>query len=163
MLCLGQQRLIDFDTIGPNYTPVQNGYASFNWTNALILNASHFGMMSGYYTVVSSAPNVIAGYPATTLTMKIIKAVSETFTMNSFLAASAWNDNLNISMFGLRDGVTVYSTVFTLQVFTRTNVTLNWFDIDTMIINSGGGTRNPNVASNGNGQFIAIDNMLVTY
>ena len=119
--------------------------------------------MSGYYTVVSSVPNVIFVNPSTPLTIKIINTARSTFTMNSFLAASAWNDNLNVYISGLLNGVTVHTMALILQVFTRTNVTLNWSGIDTVTLTNSGGTRNTNVAIAGNGAFVGIDNMLVTY
>ncbi|CAF1323017.1 unnamed protein product [Didymodactylos carnosus] len=95
--------------------------------------------------------------------MQNINITNSTFTMNSFIAASAWNDNLNIYISGLLHGVAVQTTTLILQVFTKTVVTLNWSGIDTMTLTTSGGTRNANISAAGNGEFIAIDNMLVTH
>ncbi|CAF4089341.1 unnamed protein product [Rotaria magnacalcarata] len=150
------QSLLDFDTIGTSYTSVPNGYGCFQWSGGTVLQYLAFGTMSGYNTAVSSVPYVI--YTSTTLTMSTVNA---TFTMNSFMAASAWNDNLNVSISGLLHGVTMQATSLLLQVFTKTNITLNWPGIDTMTLTTGGGTHNTNVS--GTGEFVAIDNMLVAH
>ncbi|CAM2727225.1 unnamed protein product [Rotaria socialis] len=150
------QSLLDFDTIGTSYTPVPNGYGCFQWSGATVLQYLTFGTLSGYNTAVSSVPFVI--YTSTTLTMSIVNAK---FTMNSSMAASAWNDNLNVSISGLLHGVTMQATSLLLQVFTKTNITLNWSGIDTMTLTTGGGTHNTNVG--GTGEFVAIDNMLVAH
>ncbi len=146
--------LLDFENGGS----LPTGYGNFTWTGFNELNGATYTPMSGYHVVTCSGSYVV--FSSTTMTIK--RTVNgTTFTMNSFLATAAWFDNLNLTINGLLSSTVIQTTSLILQVFNITLVELNWSGIDTLTMVSSGGTKDPNVT--GNGKFVAIDNMCVTY
>ena len=116
--------------------------------------------MSGYHVVTCSGSYVVYSLSNTVATITRVPN-GTTFTMNSFLATAAWDDNLNLTINGSLSSAVIHTTSLILQVFNITLVELNWSGIDTLTIKSSGGTLDPNVP--GGGTQVAIDNMCVTY
>lgn len=154
LVCSPGETLLDFENGGS----IPAGYGNFTWTGASELNGATYNPMSGYHVVTCSGSYVI--YTSGTITMQKIPA-GTTFTMNTFLATAAWQDNLNLTMTGQLSSTVIYSQSVLLQVFTISAVTLNWSGIDKVTLTTYAGTPNANVT--GGGKHVAIDNMCVTY
>jgi hypothetical protein len=156
LVCTSGATLLDFENGGS----LPSGYGNFNWTNVNPLNGATYTPMSGYHTVTCSGSYIIFILSGATMAMTRV-VTGTTFTMNSFLATAAWDDNLNLTIKGLLSSTVIQTTSLILQVFNITLVELNWSGIDTLTMVSSGGTQHPNVVGGGN--QVAIDNMCVTY
>ena len=84
----------------------------------------------------------------------------QAFSIKSFVAAAAWNNNLQLSMTGERSGVRVHNQTVILQVKSATNIVLDWKDIDKITFETFGGT--PAVTSREPGTHFAMDNLCIT-
>ncbi|UJR06888.1 hypothetical protein I4U23_011177 [Adineta vaga] len=83
----------------------------------------------------------------------------EVFNIKSFVAAAAWNNDLQLSMTGERSGVGVYTETIILQVKSATNVVLDWKEIDKITFTTSGGTP---ATSQGFATQFAMDNLCIT-
>ncbi len=88
-----------------------------------------------------------------------ISSSLEAFSIKSFVAAAAWNNDLQLLMTGERSGVRVYNQTITLQVKSATNVVLDWRDIDKITFITSGGTPTNNT---GSATHFAMDNLCIT-
>ncbi|CAF1339744.1 unnamed protein product [Adineta ricciae] len=159
--CTGTSTLITFDDL-PTITVstlISNGYFGLSWSNAYYDAASRNVPGSGYYTALSSGSYITLngfGNP-----MAIASTTPNTFNISSFIAAAAWNDNLNLAISGKRNGTTVYQQTVTLQVTNSTWVSLNWTYIDTVTFTTSGGTVNSLFAGTYSGSQFAMDDLCV--
>jgi hypothetical protein len=137
---------------------VPNGYNNINWRNAYISTTTL--NKSGYYTATVSRNNTVYngyGYPMTMQT-----ANNCHFTLYSFAAAAAWNDNLQLTAVGYNSSVVIVINTFILQVFTVSYLTFSGYSgLDTVIFTTSGGTQNP--VANGSGTQFVMDNMFLTF
>lgn len=79
-------------------------------------------------------------------------------TLNSAVAAAAWNDNLQLTVTGYRSNTIIRNEIFTLQVFTPNYLIFNGYSgLDTVLFSTAGGTKNPNVSSGG--RHFAMNNI----
>lgn len=113
--------------------------------------------MSGYRTVMTSAPNVAYNGAGNDMSIAVGASASvKSFSMQSFIAAGAWYNNLQVSMTGFRGGATIYTRTITVQTTSKVLVSLDWNNMDRMTIVTSGG------ASAGYGQdgrHVGIDNV----
>ncbi|CAF1327799.1 unnamed protein product [Didymodactylos carnosus] len=86
---------------------IPNGYYGLQWSNVGIVR-SFLYPTSGYTTALSSGQDV--AYNAYGTPMSIASSPSSPFTINSFVAASAWYDNNTLMMTGSRAGSFLYGT-----------------------------------------------------
>ncbi|CAF1126846.1 unnamed protein product [Didymodactylos carnosus] len=149
--------LLDFENVA-NTTfsvPVPQGYGNFNWSSINLLNASYAGNYSGFYTALTSGQYVIYGTAGT------MYSLSNTFTLNSFVSAAGWSDNLCFNIAGFRASIRRYFQGFLLQGTVATIITLNWTDIDMLTLSSCCGIAHTGFQVFN--QYFAIDNMCVTF
>lgn len=148
---------INFDDLSSGVS-VPNGYNNMNWTSA----SCHAGSSTsgGYVTATVSSPNSI--FNAFAAPMTIASTTGCTFTLLSAAVAAAWNDNLQLRVVGYFSGTIVASHIYTLQVFSISNLAFNGFSgIDHVIFTSSGGTKNPSVTSSGT--HFAMDDLQISY
>ncbi len=83
---------------------------------------------------------------------------NKVFSLRSFYAAAAHNNDLQLSITGLNSqGLTLYNKTVTLQVFTATEIMLNWIHINTITFVASGGMNNI-VCAIVNSTCFAMDN-----
>lgn len=159
--CTAPRTLITFDDLPSTTTQslVSNGYFALNWLNVYYSYVNSQVTGSGYYTALSSGLyDALNGYGNT---MTITSAPGAVFNISSFIAAAAWNDNLQLSMIGKRNGTTIYSQNIILQVTSLAVVTLNWTHVDAVSFSTSGGTVNSRFAGRYSGNQFAMDNLCV--
>ena len=143
---------IGFDDLS-NESSIYDGYHGFNWDNLVVLNANDFHNKygdNGYTNGLVSGNNVAFN------TNGMVGLVNgQSFTFNGAYLTAAWNDNLNITVEGLLDGITKYTKTVVVNTDSP-----NWFNFDFQDINglqftSFGGT---DAGFNGSGTHFAMDN-----
>lgn len=150
---------ITFDEFGAGAdTQVSNGYQGFNWNNFFAVNPANDSWLlnSGYGAGVVSSTNVAYngwGTPAN------FSSVSGVFTLGSLFVTAAWYDGLNVTLNGLHNGVTLFTTTFTPSATTPSYKVLNWSGIDTVALSTSGGTQHSGYS--GSGGHVAIDNITI--
>lgn len=129
---------------------IANGYQGFDWSMfgyvhkyALPNTGFEKGVVSGEYAAYNE-------FAATATTG------GNSFDFNGAYLTAAWNDGLNIEVTGSLGGTTKYIKT----VFTNTKQS-QWFDfnfweIDALSFRAFGGTRNPDLDSDG--EFFILDN-----
>ncbi|CAF1627828.1 unnamed protein product, partial [Rotaria magnacalcarata] len=132
--------LIDFDEFSGVESPLPPFYRGLEWTNLFVIDVSRYPE-SGYTTALSSGRNVgVNGYGNFMSISAGISSSLEAFSIKSFVAAAAWNNDLQLSMTGERSGLRVHNKTITLQVKSATNVVLDWRNIDKISFKTFGGT-----------------------
>ncbi len=81
------------------------------------------------------------------------------FQLNSMVLAAAWNNNLVVTITGLRSNAVIYQRVVTVQVTSKTTVNTQWSGIDKVTFDSAGGTPVANLS--GIGTTFVLDNLEV--
>ncbi len=146
---------LGFDTLGGS-SAVPNGYGGLDWSNWYVRPAaSSLGGPSGYNNADVSAPDIAYnanGTPAS------FSAASGTFTLNSFYLTAAWDNNLNVTLTGSRNGVVLDTASFTVSSSAPTFESFNWLGIDTVKLSTSGGV---NAFSGGSGTEVALDNLTI--
>ena len=143
-------------------TPIPNGYQGLNWTNWNLLNTALFttnflgGAPSGALPGTVSPPNV-AYNPAGG---EAIFSSSTPFTFNSADLTALWNDNLQVTITGLLDGVTKDTITLSPSATAATLETFNWANINEVDLLASGGTQH--VGYSGAGTQVALDNLTIT-
>jgi hypothetical protein len=147
--------MINFDDLTTSSAAlISNGYQGFDWNNFAVLNTTaeynSYGT-NGYTNGTISAPNVAANDhdPAS-------MSSTTPFTFNSAYFTGAWNNGLNITVMGLRNGLTEDTTTFTVSSTAPTLETFNWANIDELDFSASGGTS---AGYSGAGEYFAMDNM----
>ncbi|CAF1500821.1 unnamed protein product, partial [Didymodactylos carnosus] len=140
--------LITFDDIdnltNSSYNiQIPNGYSNLQWSNVYILQASLYPS-SGYVTALTSGQDVAFNWYGRPMNI----SSSILFTINSFIAASAWYDNNTVIMQGYQSGTLLYSQTVTLYIKTSLLVQLNWINID-------------NIAFTSSAQWFVMDNLCI--
>jgi hypothetical protein len=83
-------------------------------------------------------------------------------TLYSLAAASAWCDNLQLTIVGYKSNVIIVTNTYTLQVFTVSYLTFTGYTgLDTIIFTTSGGTKNPVLI--GNGTQFGMDNIYLSF
>lgn len=154
--------VITFDDLHPLFeSPIPHDYQGLEWDHFGVINAvdsasDHRGP-SGYLNAWISPPNVafndfggVSRFHATTR----FRLVSGYFT-------GAWNDDLMIKVAGLRDGVPVYSTTFSVTTYGPRLVTFNWNGVTEVTFTSYGGVANPDYWFYGGGEQFALEDLRV--
>ncbi|CAF1189861.1 unnamed protein product [Didymodactylos carnosus] len=134
--------LITFDDLTnlTDYT-IPNGYFNLRWSNVRVLQASVYGLYSGYLTALSSGQYVavsvnIYSNPLTISLPPSNSSNTTAFTIWSFNASSAWFDNNTVTMQGSRLGYLLYIQNVTLKLNSATFVQLDWTNIDRITFSS---------------------------
>jgi hypothetical protein len=143
-------------------TPIPNGYQGLNWTNWSVLNTGLFttnflgGNPSGALPGTVSPPNVAYNLTGG----EAIFSSSTPFTFNSADLTALWNDNLQVTVTGLLDGVTKDTITLSPSATAAALETFNWANINEVDLLAVGGT--PHAGYSGAGTQVLIDNLTVT-
>ena len=112
---------LTFDDLSSG-TAVSNGYGGLStWYNFYALNTPTY-QASGYVNGTVSSPNVLydgGGGGAYVYN-------STPFTFNSAYFTAAWNNGLNVAVYGYDNGTLVDSMNFTVNTYGPTRETFNW-------------------------------------
>ncbi|UJR16681.1 hypothetical protein I4U23_003581 [Adineta vaga] len=158
--CSREYTSIGFDDLSDGNVSIPSSYEGFNWLNVESLIASQFPE-SGYFVSLRSGTRVAynkEGSPMSISAGSVNSRIS--FSVNSFVAAAAWNNGLVLAITGYRAGTPVFSKSITLQTTSATNVVLNWTNIDEIRFNTSGGVPAYASAAGGGKQF-AMDNLCI--
>lgn len=151
----GAATTLDFEDVADiNFQQISFTYHGLKWQNTYTASKTSIpvsgyaaGATSGDMTVLNGAGND-AG----------VSAADGTFTFVSANFTAAWLDDLHLELFGLADGVQLFSAKFTLSSTSPTAVSLGWMGIDQLILKTSGGVPNP--AYNNAGWQYAMDDFV---
>lgn len=154
--CQNGFELIHFDDLSGAEVIIPLGYRGLNWTNFATFNASTY-VTSGYRTVLTSIPNVAYNGNGNSMTIAVGPSASvKSFSIQSFIVAAAWRNNLQLSLVGYRGSAITYNLTMTLNPTPKILLPLHWDNMHRMTLATSGGT----VAGYGNnGTQIGIDNV----
>ena len=149
----------DLPNPGAGLPNVPNGYGGLNWSNMLYMDpaarTASGTSVPGYLNGVVSPRNVAFNGGGT------MAVVSDgIFTFNGAYLTGAWNDNLNITVNGKLGAVQLYSQTVVVNTQTPTYFNFNYAGIDTLTIDSFGGTPH-GFPGGGAGTQFAMDNFTV--
>lgn len=148
--------VIGFDELGHN-GPVPSNYVGLIWTNFGFENGFDV-VASGYNHAVTSNNNIAynrSGDPA-----YVFANPASTFDFNGADFTSAWHDDLQLTLTGLKGGVTLYNTTLTLQVSGPYHFAASWNGIDSLVFTSFGGAHHAGF-DGGEGLNFAMDDMVI--
>lgn len=171
VFCCGiaSANVLTFDNIGTGpYGTVPDGYNGLNFTNLDYLNPALYDtdggnpsvVGTGFFSGIESGSYVAfnpGGSPAS-----FTSDNAGTFTLNSFYITSAWLDNLDIDVYGLRNGVVVDSETVAVSIAGPNLFTFNWTGIDTVNLVAFSGTEDPSLPPGQTSEQFALDNVTVT-
>ncbi|CAF3543852.1 unnamed protein product [Rotaria sp. Silwood1] len=142
--CL-ESNLITFENAS-TYSKISNGYHGLKWTNAYVLDTQLYPQWSdsGFYSAVKSGTWVAFNMNGERMTIAI--DMPNKFSIKSFVASSAWNDSVTLSMVSQRASTYYKEASFKIEKNRSTMIELNWFDINTITF----------YASTNNGQHIEV-------
>ena len=154
--------VLTFDDLTPLTTSpgtIANGYGGLDWTDMGYLNStSYSGGTSGYV-----GGTVSGDYVAFNEFAEVATVSDGLFDFNSAYLASAWNDNLSVTVQGFLGGTETYSvTINNLQYSqtqgaTATLINFDFLGIDSLVFTSFGGT-DADANDNGQGNHFVMDN-----
>jgi len=154
--------VLTFDDLTPLTTSpgtIANGYGGLDWTDMGYLNSPiHNGGTSGYV-----GGTVSGDYVAFNEFANVATVSDGLFDFNSAYLASAWNDNLSVTVKGFLGGTETYSvTINNLQYSqtqgaTATLTNFNFLGIDSLVFTSFGGT-DADANDGGSGNHFVMDN-----
>ena len=154
--------VLTFDDLTPltaSPSTIANSYGGLNWTDMGYLNSSHYsGGTSGYV-----GGTVFGDYVAFNEFARVATVSDGLFDFNSAYLASAWNDNLSVTVQGFLGGTELYNvTVNNLQYSqtqgaTATLVNFDFLGIDSLVFTSFGGT-DADANDGGGGTHFVMDN-----
>ena len=114
--------------------------------------AQHAGACGG---TISPDNTLFGGYAGS---FSFSRPTGGLFSIYGLYVTPAWNDNLNVTITGYRNGAAIYSLSKVLvSPFSTEYTNLNFIGIDNINIASSGGTRDPGVAYNGT--HVTFDNI----
>ncbi|CAF1655124.1 unnamed protein product [Didymodactylos carnosus] len=151
--------LITFEDV-PTTDAIPNGYFDLIWNNAYIIDTTIYSQWSGsgFHTALTSGK--IVAYNMNGDRMSISSRANSSngvFTINSFVAAAAWNDNLYFTVIGQRLSTILYTKTIILQKTLSKLIVLNWTNIDQIIFYGSG--RPPNGDVFNSREIFVIDNL----
>ncbi|CAF0839677.1 unnamed protein product [Adineta steineri] len=159
--CTTPNTLITFDDL-PAVSEaglVPNNYFDLTWSNVAYIYVRYLNSFGGNHTTLSS--DVYVAFNNAGNSMTISSPAASTFSINSFIAAAFWHDNLTLSMHGKRNGATIYRQKVTLQANIASLIVLNWTDVDSINFTSSRGILDPMFSGAGNGSQFSMDNLCV--
>ncbi|CAF1019671.1 unnamed protein product [Adineta steineri] len=159
--CTTPNTLITFDDL-PAVSEaglVPNNYFDLTWSNVAYIYVRYLNSFGGNHTTLSS--DVYVAFNNAGNSMTISSPAASTFSINSFIAAAFWHDNLTLSMHGKRNGATIYRQKVTLQTNIASLIVLNWTDVDSINFTSSRGILDPMFSGAGNGSQFSMDNLCV--
>lgn len=150
-----QATVLTFDDISPidDYASIPNGYGGLDWDNFSYLNSLSIpnsgynnGIVSGNYVAFN-----VAGDPAI--------VGNGVFDFNSAYLTAAWNNSLSITVEGLNNGSSLYSTTVVVDTNSPILFDFDYRGINELRFTSFGGD---NAGFNGRGTQFAMDNFNFT-
>jgi adhesin HecA-like repeat protein len=158
-----QIQTITFDDLNaPAFgTPIQPGYAGFDWTDFGVANTQLFtqatGGPSGYENGTVSQPN--AAYSEYENPTSFSPASGGTLSLVSAYLTGAWNDGLQVTVDGYSGATVVDSTTVTVNATGPSFEVFDFPAVTSVMISSSGGTQHPGY--NGSGTYFVMDNLAV--
>ena len=149
-------KLVHFDFIpsdGRGDGPIPSEWASFDWSSDFWwLNPVKSGDTGdGYKYGMVTTPNVAFNASGKNVSFRR----NAPFELVSFDLTAAWNNGLEVTVTGFRDGVQVNTTTFTVNASGPMLETLDW-DVNRVTFHSFGGT---NAGFGGSGTQFVLDNL----
>lgn len=148
---------ITFDDL-TNATAISNGYRNINWTNAYTVFIPT--NTTGYYTATVSKNYTSFNVGGNIMTMT--SANGSLINLYSAAFASAWRDNLELTITGYNSNTVIANNTFILQVFSLSNLTLvGYVGLDKITFITSNGT--PRTGLSLTGSQYAMDNVFLTF
>lgn len=152
------------DTPGDNAGPsVPDGYSGMDWTNFIALDpaGSTVFIPSGANNGIVSGSSVALNGNANPATFS---SLTQDFELRKAFFTAAWNNGLVVTVQGWDDGALVATKTFVVNYAgpTKMKFGVNFASIDTVIIDSSGGT-DANGSDNGAGEHFVVDDILVHF
>jgi hypothetical protein len=142
--------VLNFDDISKNdFSPISNNYGELSWSNFYVQNSFRVSG-SGYDKGAISKPYVAFNGNGAAASIKS----NTKFDFNSAYLTSVWNDNLNLTVEGLFNGVKKYSQIFILNTKSPIFFNADYLGINELTFSSFGGT---NASLGGRGTHFALD------
>ena len=153
---VAQAAVLTFDDIAPieNFAEIPDGYGGFNWNNFYYINGSYInGEDTGYDNGRVSGDYVSFNWFANQAIVS-----DSVFDFNSAYITAAWNDGLSVTVEGLNNGTTLYSTTVVVDTTSPTLVNFDFLGIDELRFTSFGGVEPDYLIDQGGGTHFALDN-----
>lgn len=152
--------LIDFEDASPFFfSEISDGYAGFNWDQAWTMHEpsllTAFPDLGGS-GFDSGTRGEFAAYNADGNDMTITADGGELFSLGAVDLTAAWNNDLEITVTGLLDGVTAYQQTVTVDHGSASTFDFDFLGIDTLIFSSAGGSDGGFMFS---GNHFVMDNL----
>ena len=141
--------ILTFDDISTG--TIADGYGGFDWDQFSVGN--HGTGIGGYGNAAVSGDQYAYNIWANVATVS-----DTTFNFVGAYFTGAWNNNLNIQIFGKLDGSTIYDQTIIVDTSSATWNTLEFIGIDELVFSSYGGTPDPLYTDIGLGEHFAMDN-----
>jgi Autotransporter beta-domain len=152
---IAQNVSINFDDIPEG--AISNGYKNLDWNNFSILNSTTYSINpSGYLNGTVSPSNVAYNAYANPAYFESTRA----FTLRSAYITGAWNNGLQVTVTGYRNGSQAYTQTYTVNSTSPTQITFNWSNLSKVNFSSAGGTDGGYA---GGGEHFALDDLLISY
>ncbi|WP_049631903.1 PEP-CTERM sorting domain-containing protein [Cellvibrio sp. pealriver] len=142
--------IITFDDL-PHGTEVGTHYAGLSWNN--LYTTGSLGGSGGYANAAVSGLNTAFNSSAND-----VEVSSSLFNFTGAYFTAAWNDGLNITLTGSKNGLSLYTETVVVDTSGPTWFNFTFFGIDTLHFHSFGGIANAVYASIGEGEHFAMDN-----
>lgn len=149
-----QAVVVNFDDLNTKGF-IPNSYNGLTWNNMYQVDglAYNGGVKNGYTAGTVSKRHVALnayGSPATI-------GSSSDFVLNSLYLTAAWNDDLIVSIKAFHDGTLNHAVTVILSAISPKRFTLNWKDVDSIVLTSSGGTLHKGY--DGEGEHFVLDNL----
>jgi hypothetical protein len=145
-----------------NLLSIPNSYKGLKWTEISYMHelfAIKKYPKSGYVTSFMPCGSLHIGYFSEEASVSV-EPPNETFTLVSFTASAAWNDDLLLTITAYRNSVEVHYDDITL-IFGRPQcITLQWKNIDKVVFEPMGGTAHPGNGG-GAGTHVALTQLII--
>lgn len=159
-------RLLTFDELDPQggAGPMPADYAELKWDNFGLMKPLATPLVGGGYVNGIVSPDNVAfpalanGNGSTTGGFRTVGGAL--FTLESAYLTAAFNDGLQVQVFGYVGGVEKYRNIYTVNPTEPTLIQFNYVAISRVALVSFGGTPNPSFGGGGTG--VAVDNMVLS-
>jgi len=141
---------------------IPNKYKELNWTRISYgheLFLENKFPKSGYVTsfMPGGSPHIAYFYEEAGIS---VKDSDKTFTLISFTACAAWNDDMELTIKGYRNSIEIDTHTITLLFGEPQLILFNWKDIDKVTFKPSGGRIHPGASLSG-GSHVVITQLTI--
>ncbi|CAA6819087.1 MAG: Unknown protein [uncultured Sulfurovum sp.] len=150
---------INFDDIdtGGSYVSIPADYKGFIWSESFVaVDGMAYDSNSGYAKGIISTPNVAANANEDDVTL----SNDEVFNFTSAYLTAAWNNDLEVTLKGYKDGTELYTRTVVVSPHSATKFDFNFEGVDTVTFHSEGGTNAGLVVNRENAQEIESEGLV---